>query len=192
MIAPSWNIRPCARACLRCGAAFPDQTPLPSRLLLAPAEGYLRQDFCPDCWANRDAPLPDSPYPVPAASPVSDWTSTYRAPDPKTPPPLPHATAETLLRQYMETDDPANAPLLYLLAVMLERKRVLVEKTVTALPDGTHARLYEHKKTGESFLIPDPDLKLTELAPLQDRLASLLGLPPKKSPPPPDSPPSPS
>jgi hypothetical protein len=60
---------------------------------------------------------------------------------------------------------------------MLERKRVLVERDVTLRPDGMKLRIYEHRKTGEMFTIPDPDLRLDEVAAVQEEVNQLLGVP---------------
>jgi hypothetical protein len=85
-----------------------------------------------------------------------------------------------LLRQFMAKDDYSKLNIVYILAVMLERKRILAEKDVQKRDDGSRIRIYEHKKTGEIFTIPDPDLKLDELEAVQSEVASLLGIRPKK------------
>jgi uncharacterized protein (DUF2384 family) len=85
-------------------------------------------------------------------------------------------TAESLLRQFMETDDPSRRNAIFILAVMLERRRVLAERDVQAREDGVKVRVYEHRKTGETFLVPDPGLKLAELAHVQREVMDLLGI----------------
>jgi hypothetical protein len=89
--------------------------------------------------------------------------------------PLKKENAESLLRRLIEDDDSENAPVIYILAVMLERKKILVEKDVSIDEDGTVHRVYEHKKTGETFLILDPQLKLDRLQDVQERVVELLG-----------------
>jgi hypothetical protein len=71
---------------------------------------------------------------------------------------------------------------MFILAVMLERKRELVERDVQERDDGTRIRIYEHRRTGEMFSIVDPDLKLSELAPVQAEVNELLGIAPRPSP----------
>ena len=172
-----WTIRPCASVCSLCGTAFADRQTLHTRLLFS-RDGYLRQDFCADCWPRRDA-AQDAPLP---ATEISDWTATYHAPPPKPLPPVQRETAESLLRQLIETDDPANAAPLFILAVMMERRRIFIERKVALQPDGARLRLYEHRKTGETFLIPDPGLRLTDLEPVQLQVLSLLSAPPNPPP----------
>jgi hypothetical protein len=36
-------------------------------------------------------------------------------------------------------------------------------------------RIYEHVKTGEVFVIPDPQLRLEQIADVQQQIAGLLG-----------------
>ena len=178
-----WNIRACSSQCAACHRPFDDGERLTSRLLFTP-EGYLREDYCRACWPAR---------PDPAAG-LSDWSAVWHAPAPPPPEPLKKETAESLLRELMETDQTDQRNAIFILAVMLERRRILVEKDIQTLPDGTKIRIYEHKKTGESFVIPDPQLKLAEIAAVELDVMQLLGIAPPgtKEPPSPQSPSSPS
>lgn len=176
-----WNIRACSSQCAACHRPFDDGERLTSRLLFTP-EGYLREDYCRACWPARPDP----------ASGLSDWSAVWHAPAPPPPEPLKKETAESLLRELMETDQTDQRNAIFILAVMLERRRILVEKDIQTLPDGTKIRIYEHKKTGESFVIPDPQLKLAEIAAVELDVMQLLGIPPPgttpSTPPPPQSP----
>jgi hypothetical protein len=67
--------------------------------------------------------------------------------------------------------------------VMLERKRLLVERDVQHREDGKMIRVYEHRKTGEMFLIPDPRLRLDQLETVQQQVVTLLGGDKKEAPP---------
>jgi len=80
----------------------------------------------------------------------------------------------SLLQRFIEEDHPATENARYILALMLERKRIL---TPTAAKETENGRMlfYENKKTGEVFLIRDPELHLDELAQVQDEVALLLG-----------------
>jgi len=133
-------------------------------------EGYQRGDYCVACWVGKEAEL----------KPYSSWKGTFIIP-PEEPDkdPLKKETAESLLRRLIEDD--LNAPVIYILAVMLERKKTLVEKDVKIDEDGTVHRVYEHRETGETFLILDPQLKLDKLEEVQIRVAEMLGAGEKKS-----------
>ena len=75
----------------------------------------------------------------------------------------------------MDDTDIEHANARYILALMLERKRILKEREVKRADDGQLSRIYEHAKTGEIFVIPDPELRLDQVAEIQQQVASLLG-----------------
>jgi hypothetical protein len=163
-----WNIRTCAEQCAACQKKFADRERLMSCLRFGP-DGYLREDFCSACWPARGAG---------AGPEVSAWSAVWMAPEKKASEPLKKETAESLLRELMETDDPSRRNVIFILAVMLERRRILVEKEVQLQPDGLKIRVYEHKQTGESFIVPDPQLRLKEIESVQIEVMEMLGIPP--------------
>jgi hypothetical protein len=57
---------------------------------------------------------------------------------------------------------------------MLERKRILKHRDTVQEDSGTELLVYEHAHTGESFTIPDPKLKLDQLAQVQEEVSALL------------------
>ena len=138
-----------------------------------PHPEYVRLDFCEDCWK--------------ALAPA-DWISVWKGPyvPPETAPedPLRKATPETLLRSLIEGEEPENhIQAIYLLAVMLERKRILVERAMKTAPDGTLVHVYEHRRSGDILLVADPRLTDDEIPGVQAEIELLLGLrPPPPSP----------
>ena len=190
-----WNLRSRARACMKCARPFaeketvrsgvvPFESPLVAELFAeklaeeaaAAAAGqpvkahpeYVRLDFCEDC---REA-LPDPGW-------ISVWKGPYVPPETAPEDPLRKATPETLLRSLLEGDDPAaHAAPIYLLAVMLERKRILVERALRNAPDGTLVHIYEHRRSGDILLIADPRLSDAEIPGVQEEIERLLGLRP--------------
>lgn len=127
-------------------------------------EGYVRSDYCQACWTAG----------IETASPHSTWEGVFRAPPPQPEEALKRETAETLLRRLMEQDDKSQLNLIYILAVMLERKRLLSEIDVRIREDGGMVRIYEHRKTGETFMIPDPRLDLRRLEEVQREVVERL------------------
>ncbi len=166
MITLDWNIKPRAAACGKCQTLFADRQVTVSRLTEQP-EGLARLDCCESCWSEADR--------IPGT--VSVWRGVYEPPPPPPPEPLKKETAESLLQALLRKNDPADAPVVFVLAVMLERRRLLVERDVAPQPDGTRRRVYEHRKTGETFLVIDPQLPLDRVADVQALVMERLAAP---------------
>lgn len=162
MIGHDWEIKSRAHACSGTGRPFADGEPFYT-LLFRDRQGFRREDLCEEAWRARNDNI----------QPFSFWRTRYRPPPPPEPEPLHKETAEDLLRRFMAEQDDTHTNARFVLAVMLERKRLL--KQIEARDDG-HTRLlvYEHAKTGEVFVIPDPQLRLEQVAAVQNEVAALL------------------
>ncbi len=159
-----WEIRARSEQCHGCHAPFGDQETFNSRLLFD-AAGYRREDYCERCWPQ----VPED------AGTLSIWQSVFRLPPPPPPETVKRETAESLLRKLLaDEDSPGYANTIYILAVMLERRRILVEKDVQVREDGVKVRIYEYRKSNETFVIPDPELKLAELEEVQEEVVAML------------------
>ncbi|MBM4142880.1 MAG: hypothetical protein FJ225_04700 [Lentisphaerae bacterium] len=163
-MAQDWDIKPRAEACRACDRPFEDGQVCFSALQFM-EDGYARADYCAACWPDRAAD----------AAPYSSWQGVFRLPPAAPEEALKKETAETLLRRLVEEDDERRRNVIFILAVMLERKRELAERDVRTRDDGATIRVYEHRRTGETFLIPDPHLKLDELAEVQQQVVGMLG-----------------
>lgn len=184
-----WNIQSRAHECHECGGAFADKQSYRT-LLLHDEEGLNRLDLCAGCWDEKFRTNFKK-----RAGFLSSWQGTYEAPPPPTPDAIRKDTAEDLLRKLVERNDPALLDASYILAVMLERKRVLKVKSEFRDDAGRRVHVYEHPKNGDVFSIPDPELRLDQLDAVQARVAELMerGLPgstPEEEPPTPDSEPT--
>jgi len=164
-MAQEWDIKPRSAACMACENEFDDGDICHSALVPG-EEGYRRADFCDNCWQHGAGGM----------SPFSTWRGRFVRPSPPPEEPLKKENAESLLRRLME-DEQTSRNVIYILAVMLERKKVLVEKDVKPGDDGSSLRVYEHRTTGESFLITDPHLLLDQLEAVQQEVIEMLGGP---------------
>jgi len=162
-----WNIQSRARACEACAQPFADRQPYHTLLYDERTEHLRRMDICDACWQSQfnEGARERKGF-------VSHWKGIFEVP-----PPVAEAiqkeTAETLLRKIIEQNDPRNAPAAYILAVMLERKRLLKVKEQIKR-DGQRLFVYEHPKTGDIFTIADPALHLGQLEQVQHDVAQLL------------------
>jgi hypothetical protein len=160
-----WNIQSRAHACETCEKPFADKQPYHT-VLSDDKHEFRRQDVCVDCWQSKFSNAASR------ADFISHWQGVYEAPPPVTDP-IQKETAETLLRKLIELNDPRYIPSGFILAVMLERKRVLKVKE-QIVRDGKRTFIYEQPKTGEVFTITDPALRLDQLEEVQRDVASLL------------------
>lgn len=185
-----WNLRSRSHHCCQCAKDFTVgeacyssvagfsseivQTLFAEKLAAQAAEGkavknpeYVRLDFCETCWKTRIG-----------VDWVSQWKRPYVAPEVTVTEPLPRETAESLLRKLMEGDHALeNVAVIFVLAVILERKKILLERQVRRQDDGSLIRLYEHRKSGEIFLITDPQLQMDQIPSVQARVEALLAGP---------------
>jgi hypothetical protein len=161
-----WNIQSRASACESCAQPFADKQSLHTLLFDEPPE-LRRMDICENCWQNQFSRGARDRKGF-----LSHWQTIYVAPTPQVDA-IHKDTAETLLRKLIGQNDPRYAPAGYILAVMLERKRILKVKE-QIVRDGKRVFIYEQPKTGDVFTIADPALRLDQLEQVQQDVAQLL------------------
>src|SRR4029453_10097380 len=131
-------------------------------LLYHGADGYRREDLSEEALQNPDQII----------RPFSFWKSRYEPLPPKPTEPVLKESAEQLFRRLMASDSPpANS--CYVLAAMLERKRVLKQVRTEQTRQG-RVLIYEQGSTGDVFIVPDPQLRLDELENVEGGVGELL------------------
>ena len=150
-----WNIQSRAHACTACGKSFADKEAYHT-LLFDERADFHRLDICQSCWQKQysDGGRERKGF-------ISYWQGVYEAPTPQAEP-IQKETAESLLRKLIELNDPHYIPAGYILAVMLERKRLLRVKE-QLVRDGHCVFIYEQSKIGDVFIIVDPNFQLNQL-----------------------------
>ncbi len=161
-----WNIQSRAHACSACGRPFVDKEAYHTLLFDEKAE-FQRSDVCQACWQSQYSEGGRERKGF-----VSYWQGVYEAPPPRIEP-IQKETAESLLRKLIELNDPHYIPAGYILAVMLERKRLLKVKE-QIVREGKRIFVYEQPGTGDVFTITDPALQLNQLEQVQRDVAGLL------------------
>lgn len=161
-----WNIRSRAHQCAVTERPFEDGERHYTAIYIDPETGgYLRRDVSMAGWDHELA----------ERQPFSFWKSVYVKATPEERPEIaPKESAMALLQRMIEEDESYTENARYILALMLERKRVL---SPTAVKETEQGRMlfYENKKTGDAFIIRDPELRLDEIANVQEEVANLLG-----------------
>lgn len=154
-----WEIKLRAHTCARTGREFAPGEAF-FTLLLREGDGFRREDLCEEAWESRNDNI----------QPFSFWRSKYEPPAPPRPEPLPRDDAEGLLRRLVAENQPAYQNVRYILALMLERKRLL--RPVESTDDDM--LVYEHLATGETIVLTNPHLSLEQIPEVQREVSALL------------------
>ncbi len=162
-----WTIQARTNRCDVTGQPFADGESFYTLLYRDRDDTLSRRDVSAEGWrqlkATRTAPRP-----------FSFWRSRF-VPPPPVSEALPKADAETRLRRYLSENRPEHVRAAYILALMLERKRVLRPTDARQDEAGGRRRLfYEHAATGETFVVTDPGLRMDQLAEVQREVSELL------------------
>ncbi|HEY0369447.1 MAG TPA: hypothetical protein VGC85_07605 [Chthoniobacterales bacterium] len=159
-LANDWPIKHRADACSVTNRPFEPGEQFYT-LLFRDGGGYRREDLSEEAWSSRNENI----------QPFSFWKSRYEPPPPAPPEALAKESAEELLRRLLGQNAQPNA--CYVLAAMLERKRVL-KHVKTESTDNGRVLIYEQPKTGDVFIVRDVELRLDELDGVQAEVAQLL------------------
>lgn len=162
MLAQEWNIQPRAAQCAATGEPFVKDQRVYSALYWRNGQ-YERIDLCQAAWEKNPETL----------EPISSWQGDYTPPPPPEPEALKKDDADVLLRKLMTENQPETRNARYILALMLERKKVL-RNIDRQKQNGVTLLVYEHLATGDVWLIEDPGLKLRELTEVQTEVSALL------------------
>ena len=157
-----WEIKARAHRCSRTDQPFVEGDAILT-LLFRDKDGFRREDVLEAVWRQHQGEVP----------PFSFWKSCYRAPPAKPPETVAHDAVEGLLRRLLQENMRQQTNARYVLAVMLERKRVLRQVDAHET-DGERTLVYELVRTGEVFLIADPRLRLADIEAVQTEVYQLL------------------
>lgn len=163
-----WTIQARADRCDVTKEPFVDGQPFLTLLYRDKHGGLVRRDVSEKGWSQLQADPASKP-------PFSFWRSKFTLPPLPAPEAFPRTDAEALLRRFLTAGLLEERRAAYILTLMLERKRVL-RPTGTAEEDGRRLLLYEHAKTGETFVVFDPMLRLDQVEEVQHEVAGLLAM----------------
>ena len=169
-----WNLKTRSHECARTGRPFAPGEVFHTGIYFDTASGeFIRRDVSNEAWAEELA----------ERTPIASWKAPYEPPEGgKSKPEITtRESAETLLRRLIEEDQSYTHNARYILALMLERKKLLAPKEIKDTEQGRIV-IYEHRKSGEVYILQDPELTLSEIDAVQEEVATLLGFeaPPPK------------
>ena len=172
-----WNLKTRGHECARTGRPFEPGEIFHTGIYFDTDSGeFIRRDVSAEAWKEELA----------ERKPIAAWRAPYEPPESAKAKPevTTRESAETLLRRLIEEDQSYTHNARYILALMLERKKLLVPKEIQETEQG-RVVIYEHRKSGEVYILRDPELTLREIDAVQEEVATLLGfeVPPPKPPP---------
>lgn len=127
------------------------------------SSGYLRRDFSLEAWQEVEK----------TEEPFSFWKSHYKPPVKEEKEVEIARSPEALFAKLVEDNEEHTENARFILAVMLERKKLLRETDTQQLPNAL-LRIYEHRKTGDVFIVKDPQIALADVDSIQEDIHRLL------------------
>ena len=156
-----WNISKISNSCYKSNELFDDNETVISELVFENGI-FERRDYKYQCFNTNNQSL-------------SSWKTIFKLQKPKEEI-IKKDSIEDLLRKKISLECNDSINIIFILAILLERKKVLIEKSFFFDDDNKKIRIYEHKKTNESFTIIDPQLSLNEIEPLKEEVFDLIKL----------------
>jgi hypothetical protein len=168
-MATEWEIQKRSKSCHTCEREFAEGN-LYHCMLRFDGTAPVRRDICEFCWDEKMQEESEK------EGFISHWKSRVK---PiliqKKEDPIHRSVAENLLRKYIHSSEGAHKNLCFVLALMLERKKILVQRErTTETQSGKKLIVYEHGKSGDSFIVEDPQLNLSEISEMQKQVDGVL------------------
>jgi hypothetical protein len=164
-LAESWHIKSRSHHCVVTTKPFTDGETIIAAIFPDPeSSGWLRKDYSLAGWEKRE---------VGEEEQFSQWKTVYKAPVSQEKATVSKESPIDLLRRMVEEDEEHTDKVRFILAVMLERQKILVETDTQSVPSGI-LRVYEHRKEGDVFLIRDPNVALDQVEAMQQEVIDLL------------------
>lgn len=163
-----WKLASRKHACSHTEESFSEGQPFYTAIFWDEEAGeFRREDFSETAWEE----LKDQ------FTPFSFWRSIYEAPEPdqKRQDAVDKEDAEEALKRMISENDPTTEKTRYLLALMLERKKIL-QQIDAQEKDGQRLIIYKRRKTGEIFIVPDPGLEMDEIPRIQGEVLAMMPL----------------
>ena len=164
----NWEIGARSRFCAACETPF-EEGQVYHCLLDLSGDVPERSDYCARCWKEKE------PSSGPDDSARAYWRGEFRRLyTPVDREIIKRDVVRELLDKYLESEDPAHINLCYILALLEERKKVLVPCREIRGDEGEKIVVYEHAESGQTYLIKDPGLSLHEVEEVQAQVQELI------------------
>jgi hypothetical protein len=164
----NWEIKSRNRFCSSCDGAFEIEQ-LFHTVLDFTGEEPVRKDYCLRCWKEKDLEAGK------AGKGRAYWQGRFKrlaaAVEKEA---IKKDVIERLLDRYIRSEKEAHINLCYILALLEERKKVLIPRDTMLDKEGRSIIVYEHAATGDTYLIRDPHLSLVQVEAVQEQVKELI------------------
>ena len=162
-----WKIKNRTGICHHTEKKFEEDDPFYTCIFDDPeSDGFIRRDFSEAAWKDISQSFEPAPF--------SFWRSIYKAPENQNKEePIKQNSVEAMLHRMIEEGRPETENTRYILALMLERKKILIPTEVKETESNT-LLFYEHKDSGAVYIVADPKLHLEEVGLIQEEVSLLL------------------
>ncbi len=164
----NWEIGARSRFCADCETPF-EEGQVYHCLLDLSDDIPERKDYCVRCWKEMNpARTRDNPT-------LAYWRGEFRRLyTPVDREIIKRDVVRKLLDKYIKSAEPAHVNLCYILALLEERKKVLLPCREIRGDEGEKIVVYEHAESGDTYLIKDPGLTLHEVEEVQAQVQELI------------------
>jgi hypothetical protein len=161
----SWHIKSRAHCCVLTEKRFEvNETIIAALFPDVELSGWVRRDYSLAAWENLGSEVNNA---------FSFWRTIYYGNQVTEKASVTKESPIDLLRRLVEEEEEHTETVRFILAVMLERQRLIRETDTQHVPLGI-LRVYEHRKDGDVFLIRDPNLPLDQIESVQTEVIELL------------------
>ncbi|MDP3980685.1 MAG: hypothetical protein Q8Q33_04645 [Chlamydiota bacterium] len=161
-----WEIQERTNACYGCQKEFKNADEFQCLLILPETldADIIRRDFCVSCWSQF--PSDNGQYLF--------WRGKVKIDEvPEKPKPVKDELVAPVLKSLLSSDNVLHRKSCYVLLVMLERKKIMFHRD-TFQQNEKYYLVYENIRTGESIVIEDPQIHLSDIEKLQQEVKPVL------------------
>ena len=161
-----WNIKSRAHSCHASGQHFTEGEVFYTALFETKDGVLERRDYSVAAWDGPDSPVDKA---------FSYWRTSYTPPQrEEKSDTMRKMNAEELLRRLITDDESHTENARFILAVMLERQKILRQTDARQIGE-TRLLIYEHRKSGDVLMVRDPEIPLADVDKVQAEVILLLG-----------------
>ncbi|HYF47816.1 MAG TPA: hypothetical protein VEJ63_00305 [Planctomycetota bacterium] len=169
-----WKIAKSGQQCSACSAALNVVGKTYFSALFNTPEGLNRRDFCEECFQKN---RPDGVYYF--------WKTLHRDEEEKNKRRQPVVDVDFVLDFFKRLEGepgegqpqiPQRLPFRYILALMLTRKKVLVQDERRKNAAGQDVQVFKERRGGTAHEVVEPNLSADEISAVSAELGALLGL----------------